>query len=51
MTNKFIEEVKAAVNGKWFRSSNKNKKIPKTAEEVCLEELNNATDNKPSRNK
>lgn len=34
----FIKEVKAAVIGKRFKSS--RKKRPKTAEEVCMEELN-----------
>lgn len=34
----FIEEVKAAVDGRWFRP--KRKKLYKTAEEICIEELN-----------
>jgi hypothetical protein len=36
----FIEEVKAAIDGKWFRKPKyKRKKIHKTAEEICIEEL------------
>lgn len=35
----FIREVKAAVSGRWPKRS-KPRKIYKTAEEICREELN-----------
>ena len=39
-TSNFIEEVKAAVAGKWpKKKKTKPKKIYKTAEEICAEEL------------
>ena len=36
----FIEEVKAAVEGRWFRSPKRKKTLKPTAEQICLEELN-----------
>lgn len=36
----FMEEVKAAVNGKWFRSKHKPKRKKRmTAWEICMDEL------------
>lgn len=39
-TPNFIKEVKAAVSGGWPKKQTPRRKVYKTAEEICREELN-----------
>ncbi len=40
MNMRFIKEVKEAVSGGIFKKKKPKNKKPKTAEEICLDELN-----------